>query len=92
MTDFVLRTKTERALYIEALLCCVEQGTVSEAQASQDIEKLCLPSGDLSPDARRFLTQRVSGILSAYRAQAIDANLAKSNIIDLINSVAPEWI
>ncbi len=90
MTDFVLRTGTERSLYVESLLSCIDSGTVTLVQACQDIENMCRATGAVSDEMARAVSTRIRGILAAYMAHTIDATLAAKNVVDVINAVAPQ--
>ena len=90
MTDFILRTSTERRLYVEALLTCIDRGTVTAQQACQDIQDLCRTAKVLPDDAVRLFSRRIDGIIAAYRARTIDARVARSNLVQLMDFMAPE--
>lgn len=92
MTDFILRTGTERHLYVEALLLCIDRGTVTAQQACQDIQDICRAATVLSDDVMRLFSNRIDGIIAAYRARSIDASVARSNLLHLMGFMVPELV
>ena len=89
MAEFVLKTATERTLYVEALFHCIEHGTLSEADAAKDLQDLIVTTDRFlaDPEGQRGLLNRISGVLQAYKTGAISKPTAISNCVELFAQI-----
>lgn len=89
MVEFVLKTETERRLYIDALLHCIDHGTLAEKDVLHDLEAL-LNQGIEAEDesASRSVLERLSGILASYRNGNRDRENAGAVLLQEINDFA----
>jgi len=79
MIEFALRTKTERYLYVEALLSCLDRGNLKAQQACQDILDIGRTGNVLSQSAERSVSTRINGVIAAYwglRSDGFTKNLS----------------
>ncbi len=87
MPEFVLKTETERKLYVEALFVCLDRGTLTENEVLEDLCDLIPgvkdPSGD---DAAcvEFIRQ-TQRILAGYKAGVQDRVTATERLLRLFN-------
>lgn len=90
MTDFVLKTETERVLYVEALFHCLEHGTLTIDDAAKDLQDLIIHTDQFTRDplGQRNLLNRISGVLQAYKTGAITKPMAVANCVDLFAKLA----
>ncbi len=90
MTEFVLRTRTERRLYVEALLSCLDRDTLTAQQACQDILDIGRTGNLQTESAERSISTRIDGIIAAYLAKTIDERIAIKNLAQVLDAIAPE--
>ncbi len=90
MTDFVLKTESERSLYVEALFHCLEHGTLTVADAAKDLQDLIANTDQFTSDplGQRTLLNRISGVLQAYKTGVITKPIAIANCADLFAKTA----
>ncbi len=90
MTEFVLKTETERHLYAEAILVCLDRGTLSDAEAERDLKDMIFASAspNTRQDTERRLSNRILDILKAYRQGVIDQSTATGNFEALLSTAA----
>ena len=91
MTDFVLKTKTERQLYVEALFHCFDQKTLSEDQIIKDLEAI-LPTfeiGGTQSELQDNLVRRVRGTLAAYKSGGTDFAAGVGAVTAVLNDLFP---
>ena len=86
MPEFVLKTETERQLYVEALLHCIDHGTLTEREVLEDLCDL-IPGLEGQPsDACTEFIRQVQRILAGYKARAQDHETATERLTRLFNA------
>lgn len=85
-------TDAERRLYVEALLQCLDRGTIDEYDACRDLKSLLLSLTSLrfSLPEERTLMRRIMGVLRDYCAGAIDRIAARANFEGLLLAAATD--
>lgn len=87
--EFVLKTGTERVLYVEALLQCLEKALISAEDACRDLACLfSLKPGEPPADTTGQTLGRVAAVITAFAAAMIDRTAARSALLDLFDHLA----
>ena len=95
MPDFVLKTETERQMYVEALLHCIDHATLTETEVLEDLCELLPGLGDRAADACTEFIRHVRRNIAAYRAGVQDHETTTKRLVRLfndplmVNDVAP---
>ena len=87
MTDFVLKTETERQMYVEALFHCLDHGTLTEHEVLEDLCDLIPGLGAASADDSacvEFIRQ-TQRIVAGYKAGLQDRETAAARLLRLFN-------
>ena len=87
MSEFVLKTETERKLYVEALFICLDRGTLTENEVLEDLCDLIPDISDRRADdgaCAEFIRQ-TQRILAGYRAGVQDLETATERLLHLFN-------
>lgn len=88
MSEFVLKTETERRLYVEALLHCLDHQTLTTHEVLQDLQDILTDDNNIQMPARVGTLPRGEAILIAYRQGSRDRADATEALLGLINSAA----
>ncbi|MBP2160457.1 MULTISPECIES: hypothetical protein [Asticcacaulis] len=89
MVEFVLKTETERRLYVDALLHCLDHGTLAKEEVLRDIEALIQQNVWAEDKERlRALMSRLEGIVVSYLRGNRDRDNAACILLQEVNEVA----
>ncbi len=90
MSEFILKTKTERTLYIDALFICLERGSLGQAEATQDLKNLITDCDEFCGDAtaRQDLEIQIQSVLHACACGTITQDMARETLVNLFPSLS----
>ncbi len=84
---FHLKTEIERKLYIQALLQCLERGTLTAEELLNDFNTIILTIARAGIIEDRRLQRRIEGILAAYKCHAIDLDEASTGVLSIFDEL-----